>query len=70
MHNDEEERNKYVLSMDIYFITQVFPFVHDGTNKLHCSLSAVNNIHNPSEALDNPETIMRLSFSLALILGE
>lgn len=30
--------------MDTYFITQVFPFVHFITNKLHCSLFADHNI--------------------------
>lgn len=36
--------------MDIYFITQVFLFVHFITNKLHCSLFADHNIQFPNIA--------------------
>jgi len=50
------------LLMDIYFITQVFLFVHFITNKLHCSLFADHNIQFPNIAFRHSTQLRGIRF--------
>lgn len=53
----------FLFFMDIYFITQVFPFVHSVTSKLHRSLFADHNTQFPIIAFHHSKIIMRVQFA-------
>ena len=65
-------KGETVIFMDIYFITQVFSFVHSITNKLHCSLFTDHNVQFPNHRISSFEDnyagyILLLHFSFSFV---